>query len=216
MELINTIEILPSEYSNNDYKSPNTSFLESKLEWYNYWKKCISDSKLTELEPIEKGSFFVDLNTLNDNELKVILLKTLIEIDFENIDDEISHLYGGIVLKLNDQIIIQPNCCCDIGNLSEWLKILISKEDEWHQLWIGHPWVFFKTVDDLIYFSDYTEKNNGQNLDEKFSIPKGLLEKNLKKIKQEQEEFRTRIERNLIELNIQQPKEIADLLASLR
>ncbi|KFF10837.1 hypothetical protein [Flavobacterium hydatis] len=216
MELINTIEILPSEYSNNDYKSPDSSFLESKIEWYNYWKKCISDSNLEKLEPIEKGSFFVDLNTLNDNELKIILLKTLTEIDLENIDDEISHLFGGIVLKFNDQILIQPNCCCDIGNLSEWLKILISKENEWHQLWIGHPWVFFKTVDDLIYFSDYTEKNEAQNLDEKFSISKVLFEKNLKKIKQEQEEFKIRIERNLIELNIQQPKEIADLLASLR
>lgn len=215
MELINTIEISPSEYSNNDYKSPDSSFLESKIEWYNYWKKCINDSNLTELEPIEKGSYFVDLNTINDNSLKIILLKALEEINIKNIDDEILPFNGGIVLKINDQKFIEPNCCCDIGNLADWVDILIAKKEEWHQLWIGHPWIYFKIVDDLIYFSDYTDENNSLNIKEKFSISRNVLGEKLKKIQQQRKEFRLKIERNLIELNIQQPDKIANLLTGL-
>ncbi|MBF7092487.1 hypothetical protein IUY40_13185 [Flavobacterium sp. ALJ2] len=215
MKLINVIEISPSTYSNNNYKSPNCTFLENQTAWYNYWKKCINDSNLTELEPIEKSSYFVDINTINDNSLKIILQKALEEIDIENIDDEILPFNGGIILKINDQKFIEPNCCCDIGNLTEWLNILIAKKEEWHQLWIGHPWVFFKTVNDLIYFSDYTDENNSQNIKEKFSVSKSSFERELKKTQLLQEDFRLRIKKNIIELNIHQPDKIANLLTGL-
>jgi len=77
MRLINTIEISPFSYANQEYELPNGSKYELPEKWYHYWKKSISDKNLGRLEPTRKDSFLVDIETINDNELEEILKNEL-------------------------------------------------------------------------------------------------------------------------------------------
>ncbi len=64
---------------------------------------------------------------------------------------------GGIVVKENGVSCIEPMCCGDIGNMNGWLAIFEAQPNEWTQLWIGHPWLYYKRENDMVAFSDYTE-----------------------------------------------------------
>lgn len=55
MQLINTIEISPYDFSNQKYDYPNGSSIEFPDEWNQYWKKCISDKNLDAWSPLEKA-----------------------------------------------------------------------------------------------------------------------------------------------------------------
>src|SRR4051812_44544177 len=109
MELINTIEICPYDYTDQEYISPANSWIDSPEEWTNFWYTCISDSGLQNLAPIAVGSYLVDINTIRVPELKVILLKKLADIDLEDYAEQVGQLNGGIVIKDKDDIVISPS-----------------------------------------------------------------------------------------------------------
>ncbi|PON10658.1 hypothetical protein C2W62_48915 [Candidatus Entotheonella serta] len=66
IQLINTIEISPYDYANQEYESPKPSGWEDPEAWHQYWIQCISDKGLDSLKPIEPGSYFVDIQTIGD------------------------------------------------------------------------------------------------------------------------------------------------------
>ncbi|APH43493.1 Uncharacterized protein A9P81_4066 [Leptospira interrogans serovar Copenhageni/Icterohaemorrhagiae] len=94
-----------------------------------------------------------------DLELETILKTELEEVKFDECEDQVGSLDGGIVIKSENSIIITPMCCGDIGNLREWEKILESQNNIWKQLWIGHPWIFYRRANGFIEISNYTESN---------------------------------------------------------
>ncbi len=155
LKLINTIEINPYEFSNTEYDSPNGSSKEMPEAWDKFWRKCLSDKNLENLQPIRIGSYLVDINLITNAELKEILKSELKEVDLENYEEQVGRICGGIVVKINNEFPIEPTCCGDIGNISEWERIFKEENHEWEQLWIGHPWVFYRKDKDNIEFSDY-------------------------------------------------------------
>jgi hypothetical protein len=162
MELINTLEITPWGYTDKEYDLPKGSKMELPEEWSKNWYKCLSDRGLQNLVPIEFASYFIDITTISDFELKVIIQKQLQEIELEEnmeYEEYVRPLYGGIVIKENNKIIIEPQCCSDLNDLEEWLDIFNHNEYEWHQLWIGHPWIFYRKQNGYIEFSNYCEDN---------------------------------------------------------
>jgi hypothetical protein len=166
MELINTLEITPWGYTDKEYDLPKGSKMELPEEWSKNWYQCLSDSGLQNLVPIEFASYFIDITTISDFELKVIIQKELKEIELEEnmkYEEYVTPLYGGIVIKENNKIIIEPQCCSDLNDLEEWLDIFNHSELEWHQLWIGHPWIFYRRQYGYVEFSNYCNDNEFDN-----------------------------------------------------
>jgi hypothetical protein len=166
MELINILEITPWGYTDKEYELPKGSKMELPEEWSKNWYQCLSDSGLQSLVPIEFASYFIDITTISDFELKVIIQKELKEIELEEnmkYEEYVTPLYGGIVIKENNKIIIEPQCCSDLNDLEEWLDIFNHNELEWHKLWIGHPWILYRRQHGYVEFSNYCEDSNFDN-----------------------------------------------------
>ncbi len=137
MQLINTIEISPYDYSEKEYQSPNGSWAEMPEEWNNFWLKCISDSNIGNLKSIYKGSYLVDIETIGDLELETIIKAELRDIDINDFAEQVIVMTGGIVLLVGNKTVLIPTCCGDIGNLANWEEIFNADTNCWKQLWIG-------------------------------------------------------------------------------
>ncbi|EZH75247.1 hypothetical protein ATO12_00280 [Aquimarina atlantica] len=214
MKLLNTIEIEPWDYTENEYESPDVSRDKNPQKWSEFWYKCISDSNLQNLKPIELGSYLVDIKSIGDSELKIILQKELKGIDISNVKEYIEPLFGGIVIIENDDIIIEPTCCGDISNIRHWEEIENSKLNHWEQLWIGHPWVYCKQNVDSVALSDYTEDclEDFKELSEKYKFSKQILTAEIKSSRKYLYDFENRITKVLIELGIDNASKIAKLM----
>ncbi|AAS72276.1 hypothetical protein GS518_18315 [Leptospira interrogans] len=191
LQFLNTIEVNPYDYSEKEYDIPDTTKIENPEEWNEFWLQCISDRNLGNLKSIYQGSYLVDIRTIDDLELETILKTELEEVKFDECEDQVGSLDGGIVIKSENSIIITPMCCGDIGNLREWEKILESQNNIWKQLWIGHPWIFYRRANGFIEISNYTESNlddfNDIQVEYKLTEEEFFLE--LKKIREQQDEF---------------------------
>ena len=172
LKIIPVIELMPATYKKNDYKRPEYSIEYNFNEWDLYNQKCYSDSGLKDIKPIETGRWFFEIEKLTNENLKIILSKiyeerlendlTLQEI-LENINDYSPLISGGYILKINNEILNYPGCCCGLEEILQWNGIL---EDENGNIWNGHDCTsidFKKEGNDLIFIIDnksfYTLKN---------------------------------------------------------
>jgi hypothetical protein len=214
MQLLNTIEISPYDFSEEEYDSPNGSSIELPEERNEFWKKCISDKKLGHLEAIQKGSYLVDLSTLRDDDLVEILKNELKEVELSDFEEQVGKISGGIVLKDNDVIYLEPSCCGDIGNITEWEKIVQNASSTWAQLWIGHPWVFYRKDDQFIEFSNYTESGpeDFQENDILIRVSQSELQTELKKVVEQQKDFESRIRKTLDTMGIGHAEHVSKLM----
>ncbi|WP_405368339.1 hypothetical protein [Nonlabens sp. Asnod2-A12] len=214
MKLLNTIEIEPLDYTENEYEFPNTSKEKNAKAWSDFWYKCVSDSNLESLKPIELGSYLIDIKNISDSELKTILQKELKGKDLSNAEEYVEPLFGGIVITENDKIIIEPTCCGDIANLNHWEKIEKFELNKWEQLWIGHPWVYCKKTNESIILSDYTEVNLGdyKELSEKYNFSRQELNSQIKSSRKDINAFEKQIRKVLVELEIENANKISKLL----
>lgn len=212
--MINTIEINPYDFANSEYEYPNGSLKELPDEWNKFWKKCLSDKNLENLNPIRKGSYLVDISSIKNSELKEILKSKLKKIEFNKLEEQVGRIYGGIVIKTENKYPIEPTCCGDIGNLYEWEEIFKNGSKDWKQLWIGHPWVFYRMSNDIIEFSDYYEANIEEIKEIKrvLKIPIKDLKEKLKVIRKVQINFEKRIQFVLQEMGIKHSNRVAKLM----
>src|SRR5205823_5324331 len=44
-------------------------------------------------------------------------------------------------LCLADEVLAEPACCVDLGNLADWRQAAAYRSTEWRMLWLGHPWL---------------------------------------------------------------------------
>lgn len=152
IQLINTIEISPYDYANQEYESPKPSGWEDPEAWHQYWIQCISDKGLDSLKPIEPGSYFVDIQTIGDAELEMILQTQISTREREDLKNQALPLLGGIFVFNESEILLEPMCCCDLSHLAEWQAIYSVRSKHWERLWIGHPWVFYRVQNHEIEF----------------------------------------------------------------
>ena len=214
LELINTIEISPFNYTNSDYDFPNGSSEDLPEEWNKFWKTCLSDSNLGNLEAIKKGSYLVDITKIKNSELEEILKKELEDVDLTDFKEQISCICGGIAIKIENNFVIEPTCCGDLESIKEWGNIFIKETENWNQLWIGHPWIFYKNTNGIIEFSGYSEKNIEDLEDVKpiLKISSNELENKLIIIKEQLIVFENRIQIILEKMGIKNSKQIAKLM----
>lgn len=200
IQLFNVIEIDPFRYSKEEYEIPELSDLSNSEDLHERWQKAIATLNL-DLNPIKRGSYLVDVKNVNDENLKIIL-NVIFEDDEADGSDFLASFNGGIILKENDEILIEPTCCGDLENLKGWQYIFENNSSEWSQLWIGHPWVFYKKENGKIQFSDYTEYmlSEFKNIQPVFEVYELDLEIEINKMKEQQINFNNRVMKILKEM----------------
>ncbi|SDL77934.1 hypothetical protein [Chryseobacterium taihuense] len=200
IQLFNVIEIDPFRYSKEEYEIPELSSSPTSKENNERWRKAISTLDLN-LKPIQEGSYFVDIETIDDENLKIIL-----KVIFENVEiegtDFLSSFNGGLILMKNDDVLIEPTCCSDLENLKNWQYIFENDSAEWSELWIGHPWIFYKKENGKIQFSDYTEDmlSELESIQSVFEVDEVDLQIGINKMKERQIHFNNRVIKLLTEI----------------
>lgn len=96
MRLVNAIEISPYDYGSNNRESPKGSVEKMPKEWNRFWLDNLSDSQLGHLTAVEEGLYWVDIETLDDSSLEVILKRELEKIDLSDYEDHTARLIGGL------------------------------------------------------------------------------------------------------------------------
>lgn len=216
MKLINAIEVSPLKYSKEEYELPEPSDYPDHNEWCRKWEETVSKLDLG-FHTIQKDSYLVDIETIDDENLQMILETNLQEIDLEEFEDQIIAFDGGIVLKDNDQVLITPTCCGDIRNIKEWKKIFDNKTSDWSEIWIGHPWIFYKKENGKIQFSDYSELNIKDTIDIQpiFEVKESELKIEFEKVMQHQIKFKNKITEILKKMNIENAGKISELMTGM-
>ena len=212
MQLIYTIEITPYSFADEKYDMPKGSRYELPEEWYQYWKKSLSEKNLGRLEPIRKTSHLVNIETINDKELEEILKHRLR--DMESPIEEVWKMDGGIALIENNELYIEPQCCGDIGNITGWESIFETEENTWDQLWIGHPWVYYRRNNGRIDFSVYIEPSPEYPTDYEvlITVTESDLQTELIKIRKLHNDFEHRIRKTLDKMGISHSEEISKIM----
>ncbi|AZA82288.1 hypothetical protein C1637_09260 [Chryseobacterium lactis] len=213
LKLINTIEISPFKYSKEEYEMPDISDHPDSEEWYNRWINAISTLDL-DLNAIKAGECLVDMENIDGKNLQIIL-----EVNLKDSDkDSIRAFDGGIVLTIDDEIKIAPNCCSDIGNIAEWQRIFEKETTGWSDLWIGHPWIFYKKENGKIQFSDYSDENLKDFKDIKpvFEVDEDQLKTEFQKIKKHQTNFKNKILEILKKMNFENAEKISEVIAGIK
>ena len=191
IQLFNVIEINPFKYSQEDYEIPELSDSSSSEERDDRWRKAISTLDLN-LKLIEEDSYFVDIETIDDENLKIILKIVFDDRDIDIEEENYLMLFdGGILLKKDNELLLEPQCCADLEDIKNWEYIFKNSSSDWSQLWIGHPWIFYKKENGKIQFSDYTEDllNEWENRQSVFEVDELDLQIEINKIKERQNTF---------------------------
>ena len=157
------------------------------------WQKAISTLNL-DLNPIKKGSYFVDIETVDDENLRIILKVVFNDVETED-EDYLMLFNGGLILKKDDKILLEPTCCVDLADLKDWECIFENNSSGWSQLWIGHPYVFYRKNEGKIEFSEYTELmlSELENIQPVFEVNESELKTEINKMKERQINFHHRV-----------------------
>ncbi|WP_123892004.1 MULTISPECIES: hypothetical protein [Chryseobacterium] len=202
IQLFNVIEINPFKYSQEDYEIPELSDSSISEERDDRWRKAISILDLN-LKLIEEDSYFVDIETIDDENLKIILKIVFDDRDIDIEEENYLMLFdGGILLKKDNELLLEPQCCADLEDIKNWEYIFKNSSSDWSQLWIGHPWIFYKKENGKIQFSDYTEDllNEWENRQSVFEVDELDLQIEINKIKERQIHFNDRVIKLLTEI----------------
>ncbi|PWN60393.1 hypothetical protein [Chryseobacterium viscerum] len=218
MKLINTIEMNPLRHFKEEVGLPEIDDYPNYKEWFIKWKEVVSRLNFN-FETIEKESYLVDIETIDDETLKMIVEAKIEDMESEESEEDVFVMPfdGGIVLKMENEILIQPNCCGDISNIEDWKSIFKNPSSEWRDIWIGHPWVLYKTENGKVCFSEYTESNieDIENIEIVAKVDESELKAELEKVIRHQINFKNRILSILKMMNYKYPEKVSQQLAGI-
>jgi hypothetical protein len=145
IELIPVLQFEPSAFAADDRPGPSGLVKDIPEEWYRYWLECLAESGITGLVPIQRGSWHVPTREFTD----LAPLRKVLEVIFQKLSEngfvdqpDGTALLGGLALRSQSQnVLIEPTCCADLGNVADWRKAAAYRQAEWQTLWIGHPWL---------------------------------------------------------------------------
>lgn len=55
------------------------------------------------------------------------------------LDERLTAFSGGLAVRYHDEIVFEPQCCCDLTNIWDWESLLEHTEADETALWVGHP-----------------------------------------------------------------------------
>lgn len=145
IELIAVLALDPFKLGADERSLPSGTYEDMPEEWDRFWSQALADAGISGLTPVRTGSWHVRIGEFSN----VTLLGNVLEATFRNLSqmgfsNEQEHLPldGGFALRCGSQnVLIEPTCCADLGNLADWRDAVHYRRAEWRTLWIGHPWL---------------------------------------------------------------------------
>lgn len=198
-----------------DKEEINIKITNGKSTLKYYFKNTIEyfGPKLYSIEPISqeyKGLF--DMSKFTDKDIDKLIDENIKGKNAEELEDELHNLCGGIAILKDEKIVLTPNCCGDLSNIYGWEDIKNNNSKNWTKLWIGHPWVFYRKLEDLIEISEYFDDDNPlikfENI--RFSLTEKQLETQLNQVREVQEIFQKRLSNRLKARNIKNYEGVAE------
>lgn len=144
IELIPVLKFEPFQFAAEGRLSPPGFYEDMPEEWHRHWVESLADSGISGLTPVERGSWHVPTSEFTD----LALLRRVLEVIFQNlqeagfsVDLECLPLLGGLALRQSQNVLIEPGCCADLGDIARWREAVGYRQAEWHNVSNGHPWV---------------------------------------------------------------------------
>jgi hypothetical protein len=145
VRLVSVLELEPGRFTARERPLPSGSGREVPHEWDRYWRDALADAGIVGLTPLRPGSWHVPTNQLQDRTMLGLILAATLESwgGAESLTDPDGKpvLDGGLALCQADEVLAEPACCADLGNLADWREAAAYRGPEWRMLWIGHPWL---------------------------------------------------------------------------
>src|SRR4051812_25936452 len=155
------IELEPSHFAKRQRALPDRSGAQVPDEWNRYWTASLADSGVVGLTPIHAASWHVPTRQLKDLSILQNVLCGLADTwgGLASVLDADSHpvLSGGLVLLSEGDVVLEPTCCSDLGNIANWQEAANCRAADWQTLWIGHPWFSVRFEQGMLSVSDLHE-----------------------------------------------------------
>ena len=226
----------------------------SKARQDEYWKEVLTKHGLPNLDPFAPGLHYVKTSAFDEASLEILIKHGLVdisayrcspdpEIEKDPLKDEITptSFEGGVIMTSEDKIKVSPQCCVSLQDHIEWGKI--QQREEFGRIWLGHPWMYYKTKGEDVLFTrliekafdgltwkHYTLADNSTMMDASQCIEKKTKEINdedlmysvnfiemkdaIAGLQKELNIFQARIEKILMRLKVVNPKKLADCLVN--
>lgn len=152
IRLVPVVEMEPAAFAGPSRVAPSGSFEDMPQAWDAYWRNALADAGISDVAPIEAGSWHVPTTSLAGPNLTTFVRVFTSGGDWGApstwVDpDEIPGLPGGFCLiDSTFGIVVRPECCGDLGVLALWRDAAAYQEADWYRLWVGHPerWVRYR------------------------------------------------------------------------
>jgi hypothetical protein len=152
--MVTVIELPPSSFSERPYPEGTTVGKEAREAW---WRASLADGGVTGLDPIAPGSWHVAVRQLID----VQTLERVLEAHFRSYSDPDEPigmpLSGGVALLTGGQVLLEPGCCSDLGDLANWEAVATEVWDGSRDLWTGHPHPLAQLLGARLLLTDATD-----------------------------------------------------------
>ncbi len=163
LALIPVVEFSPYAFDKSERTSPGMS--AGPDERRKFWMECLADSGIHGISPLE-DSWHVPIEQLTqEHALKALVANHIKEHELDPGDElELNPLNGGYVLVVDGKSRVWPTCCGDLANSMEWKMAAAYREPIWKMVWIGHPWVSVRYINDKIEISEPHDRDEPQRL----------------------------------------------------
>ena len=160
--MVPVVELEPSKFSTQARTSPEGSGRDLSAEWDRYWSKSLGDSGLVGLKPLRAGSWHVPTTEFVDPDGFRLYIKGMVDswggVEELNNPEAGPVLDGGLALVgPESDLLVEPQCCSDLGNLDGWRDAAGHREPGWEMLWVGHPWLSVRYSEPWLMLSDLHE-----------------------------------------------------------
>lgn len=161
--LVPAVELEPFAFASSDRTQPVGSGPDSPEEWGRYWFDSLADSGVVGLTPLRPRSWHVPVAAFTNPVVLGRYLDAMIRRwdgpDALTDPDARPVLSGGLALCSGGEVLVEPSCCGDLANLSEWRDAMGYQQAEWKMVWVGHPWVSVRYDADQLVFSEPHESD---------------------------------------------------------
>ena len=169
--------------------------------------------KLFSIEPISTDyNHLFNLSEFTNSDIDDLIDLNIKGKNLDELEEELYNLCGGIVIQRDDEILVSPSCCGDLSDIYNWEDIKSNNSNEWTKIWIGHPWIFYKKIENQVQISDYSENDNPKIEDKniRFAISLNELETNLEEMRNIQLLFQNKLSERLERKKIKNFEQVAE------
>lgn len=135
LELVPVVELEPGRFG----KAEGPPGPWSDEQCAQYWTDCLAQADLDHLVPVHPRSWLVALDDLLERRVLRRILRPYLD-DLDDMVDGVGCAFsGGFALYDGAEPLLLPQCCGDLGNLSEWQAVSGLRGRSSARVWIGHP-----------------------------------------------------------------------------